>query len=457
MKWVFLIAASVAMVPLFAWLRANPRAAPKIWMLVGFLVVEHGPLHLYMALDSWAGQWPGYTLGAEISLLDLIAVAIYFALPRSRHSLPFLFSMGFYFFAVMLSMFQGSVPKATIYYGWQLARVFFFYVVVTRACAADERVLPALLKGIAFGMFWAAGQAIWERFGVGVLQTAGGFPHRNFLGMVSHFIVYPFFALLLAGERGWFPITVSVAGAIVAVLTTSRATIAFAGFGYLAVFLVSALRGWTPRKSMVMVAGVVAVMALSPLFFSSFEQRFGSDVKSSFFEPDEAREQMADAARMMLSDHPMGIGANHYVIAANMLGYNARSGLNWFNYGSYVHNVYLLVAAETGYLGLVAFVILLLRPLAVAFLCGWRNRKDRRGDLLLGLGVGLLTVYLHNFYEWIFITFQTEYLFAVNAAMVAALAQQLGYWKRTFAKDVKTRPSGHVEPAAGTIHRSRGN
>jgi len=59
------------MVPLFAWLRADPRAAPKIWMLVGFLVVEHGPLHLYMALDSWAGQWPGYTLGAEISLLDL--------------------------------------------------------------------------------------------------------------------------------------------------------------------------------------------------------------------------------------------------------------------------------------------------------------------------------------------------------------------------------------------------
>src|SRR6185503_8617702 len=199
------------------------------------------------------------------------------------------------------------------YYCWQLGRVFFFYAVVAKACAADERVVPALLKGIAFGMFLAAGQAIWERFGAGVLQTAGGFPHRNFLGMVSHFIVYPFFALLLAGERGWFPIAVSMAGAIVAVLTTSRATIAFAGFGYLAVFLVSALRGWTPRKSMVMVAGVVAVMALSPLFFSSFEQRFGSDVESSFFEPDLAREQMVDAASMMLSDHPMGIGANHYV------------------------------------------------------------------------------------------------------------------------------------------------
>ena len=206
MKWILLLIASAAVVPLAGWLRQNPRQAPKLWILVGFLAVEQGPLHTYMALDSWAGQWPGYTFGAEISLLDLICIAIYLTLPRSRHSLPFLFSIGLYFFAASLSVFQASVQTPSVFYVWQLARVFFFYTVVTKACAADERVVPALLKGIAFGMFLAAGQAIWERFGAGVLQTAGGFPHRNFLGMVSHFIVYPFFALLLAGERGWLPL-----------------------------------------------------------------------------------------------------------------------------------------------------------------------------------------------------------------------------------------------------------
>ena len=459
MKWALLLIAAASMVPLSAWLRRNPREAPKLWILVGFLAVEHGPLHVYMAIDSVAGFWPGYTLGAEISLLDLIAVAIYFVLPRSKHSLPFLFSMGFYFFAVFLSVFQGSVPKSALYYCWQLGRVFFFYAVVAKACAADERVVPALLKGIAFGMFLAAGQAIWERFGADVLQTTGGFPHRNFLGMVSHFIVYPFFALLLAGERGWFPITVSLAGAIVAVLTTSRATIAFAGFGYVVVFLLSAMRGWTSRKSMTMVAAAVAVIALSPLFLSSFEQRFGpqTDVESGFFTPDEARLQMEEASRMMLADHPMGIGANHFVTAANTLGYYGRSGLSWANYGSYVHNAYWLVAVETGYLGLFAFVIMLMRPLAVAFLCSWRNRRDKRGDLLLGLGVGLLTVYAHNFYEWIFVTFQTEYLFAINAAMIAGLAQQLGYWRRVETTRIKAdsvaKPTGRPVQTFGINSR----
>ena len=288
-------------------------------------------------------------------------------------------------------------------------------------------------------MFLAAGQAVWQRFGAGLVQAAGGFPHQNFLGMVSHFIVYPFFALLLAGERGWFPIAVSLVGAIVAILTASRATVAIAIFGYVAVFILSAARGWSARKSMAMVAAVFAAIALSPLVVSSFEQRFSSssDLQSSIFEGDLTRDQMEDAARLMLADHPMGIGANHYVTAANNLGYNQKSGLTWANFGAYVHNAYLLVAAETGYLGLAAFAFLLLRPLMVAFICSWRNRRDKRGDLLLGLGVGLLTVYLHNFFEWIFVTFQCEYLFAVNAAMIAALAQRLGYWKQVQARPVQ--------------------
>ena len=96
--------------------------------------------------------------------------------------------------------------------------------------------------------------------------------------------------------------------------------------------------------------------------------------------------------------------------------------------GAIVHNVYWLTAAETGYLGLISLVILLLRPMIVGLRCGWRNRGDERGDLLLGLGISLLTVYIHSFYEWIFITFQVEYIFAATIGLIAGLAQQLGYW-----------------------------
>ena len=98
--------------------------------------------------------------------------------------------------------------------------------------------------------------------------------------------------------------------------------------------------------------------------------------------------------------------------------------------GALVHNVYWLVAAETGYLGFATFVLLLMRPMIVSFLCGWRHRKDVRGDLLLGFGVALLAVYLHSFVEWVFITRGPQYMLALTFGIISGLAQQLGYWRK---------------------------
>jgi O-antigen ligase len=454
-KWLLLIITIAGVPPLAGWLRRNPGAIPKIWMLVGFLTVEHGPIHLYMAFYTWAGQWPGGVLdGAEIALLDLIIFAIYLSLPRGRHSLPFKFSMIFYFIAVLLSVYQASVPMAALFYCWQLVRIFFVFTVVTKACV-DPRVVPSLLKGIAAGLFLATCQAMWQRFGLGILQTGAGFAHQNIIGVISHFIGFPFFALLLAGERGWITKTASLAGILLAALTTSRGTIALTVFGYVVLFIISALRRWTSRKAMIAVTGAIVIGVLAPFIVSSFEKRFNlsGDSTTDFFERDQDRVAMSQAASMILSDHPMGVGANHYVVVASTQGYDAGARVPWNTYGVPVHNVYWLVAAETGYLGIITFVIMLLRPLAVAFLCGWRNRRDQRGDLLLGFSVALLTVNVHSFYEFAFITSEVQYMFAVTVGMVAGLAQQLGYWSRTHAIQIES--SDLVRPIAKAAENFR--
>ena len=43
--------------------------------------------------------------------------------------------------------------------------------------------------------------------------------------------------------------------------------------------------------------------------------------------------------------------------------------------------------------------------------------------------MALLIVYIHSYFEWIFITFPAQYMFALDAGMVAGLATQLGYWR----------------------------
>ena len=428
MKWVALNVLLAAGIFFSWWLRRYPSAVPKALMLMGFLplALSSDSLRLYMAAISWA-DWPGFVKGAEFSVLDAVALALYFSLPSARYALPFRISMALYFVSVLLSAFQAQVPMATLFYPWQLARMFLVYAAVARACSQPHGA-PAVLVGMAAGLVLQAGIAAWERFVLGFVQS-GGTVHQNLLGVMSHFVVFPLFALLLAGRRDWLPAVGTLVGLAVEILTTSRATVGLALFAYAAVFALSALRRWTSRKALVLLFGVFAVVALSPLVVMSFDRRFAAEAPSDYDE----RAAFQAAASMMISDHPLGVGANQYVVVANVDGYNRVAGVAAVpgSLSANVHNVYLLVAAETGYLGLITFVLLLLRPMMVAFLCSWRHPRDQRADLLLGLSVALFTVYLHNFFEWIFVTFQAQYMFALDLGLVAGLTRQLGYRRRS--------------------------
>jgi O-Antigen ligase len=430
-KWVFFVIALAAVLPLAGWLRANPNKTPAIWVLVGFMFLKPEFVRVDMALYSWSAVWRNYVQGIEIYLVDLVLLAIYLSLPRNRTPLPFSGTMTLYFLAVLFATFQTDVMMPSLFYVWQLLRMFFVYAVITRA-SADPRVVPAVLKGLSVALCVQAVYAIYERFGLGVVQAGGSYGNQNLLGMMSHFIVIPAFAMLLAGQRGTFPILVNAAGAILTVLTTSRATVGLALVGYTMVFMLSAFRGWTPRKAKIAILAGIGLAILTPLSIASFEKRASQEKGPEgeiFSLVDESRVAMARAASMILTDHPLGIGPNQYLVVANIAGYNTRAGVNWFDAGSNVHNVYWLVAAETGYAGLIAWLLLLVRPLSASLLCGWRHKHDWRGDLLLGLGVALLVVYAHSYYEWSMVTANVQYLFAVTLGLIAGLAQQLGYWR----------------------------
>ena len=131
---------------------------------------------------------------------------------------------------------------------------------------------------------------------------------------------------------------------------------------------------------------------------------------------------------MILADHPFGIGANNYVVVANSRGYSERAEIPWSSSMAIVHNIYWLTAAETGYLGVIALVLLWFQITITSLRSGWRHTKDLRGDILVALSVTLLIIGLHNAYEWVFFVYDVQYQFAIVAGFVAALSEQLGYW-----------------------------
>ena len=44
---------------------------------------------------------------------------------------------------------------------------------------------------------------------------------------------------------------------------------------------------------------------------------------------DTERTAMKQAAKMIIADHPIGLGANQYVVVTNTGGYSARAGVAW--------------------------------------------------------------------------------------------------------------------------------
>ena len=415
----------MGMAPLIQVMRRKPLEQPWIWILLGFFPVLLSVVpYLNLSAIAWPA-WPGNVKGFQITALDLYALAIYIALPRGQHPIPFRLSMIFYFSAVLLSILFAQVPFAAVFYAWQLARMFLLYAVVIRS-GTDKRIVGWLMRGMAAGLVLETFMTIWERFVEGVIQTGGSFGHQNYLGMTSYFVIFPFFALLMAGQRGWLTAITPLAGTIIWVLTASRATLGLGGFGLIALFIVSALRKWTTRKARVLLFGASILAVLIPVGLSSLETRFAINPLSDDYDE---RVVLNDVAAKILSDNPIGIGANNFTVFANTRGYYARAPLSWMSSGAIVHNIYWLTAAETGYLGIVALVILLLHPLVVALHCGWRHRKDQRGDLLLGIGMALLIVYIHSYFEWIFLTFDIQYLFAILVGVAGGLATQLGYWR----------------------------
>ena len=207
MKWIVLSVCLMSIMPLSAYLRRNPHQSPKLWVVVGFLPFVIQYYHWYMAVDS-TSAWGGYVKGAEVSILDLIAITLYFSITGPKQPLPFRLSMGLYFLTVLLSAFQAWQPQESLFFPWQLARMFLVYATVTKGCS-DPRVTPAVLRGMGAGMIFEAGFAIWQRFAMGLTQTAGTEGHQNLLGVMSHLVILPFFALLLAGRRGPFAVAVS--------------------------------------------------------------------------------------------------------------------------------------------------------------------------------------------------------------------------------------------------------
>lgn len=416
MKWILLVALIGAIAPLAMLLRAQPKYLVHACYLMGLLVFFLDP-YLNIAPISW--HWSGAVKGFELSIIDVIAVAIIFATQSVK--LPWTLKAGLavYVMGIVISSFYAAQPTAVGFYVWQLMRAIFVCIAVVRATTAEKNAAVALAAGLGTGIIAEALLATKQYLG-GDMQPGGTLGHRNILGLTSHFAVLPALALLLAGRRSLLAATVVIAGALIAVTGGGRATIGLYVAGIILTTALSMRHKITGRKAALAGAAGFCLLLAAPVMMWSIDRRSAAARASS----DHERRALTEAARMIIRDYPLGVGANQYVMVANLGGYSSRAGVAW-NYGSRsapVHNSYYLVFAELGPVGLIGILAALAAVILTGLRAARRLATEERSELLLGYLGALIVVSIHLAFEWLFATSYIHYLLAMNIGAVIGLA-----------------------------------
>ena len=419
MKWIVLGGLLALIAPLTVLLRSKPNYLVHACYFMGLMVFFFDP---YLNIGPVTWDWTGVIKGIEVTIVDIIAVSILLATPSVPTPLSLKIGLGIYGLALILSSLVAEILTPAVFYIWQFCRAVVVFLAVARATAAQNGVPFALVAGIGTATVIEALVAAKQYLG-GDPAAGGTLGHRNILGLTSHFAVMPAFALLLAGRRNLPAIAVLCAGAVIALTGGGRATIGLFGIGVVVTTILSIRHKATGRKSMMAGLAVLLLVLSAPAMMWAVGRRSVEARISS----NEERAAMTSAARMIIADHPLGVGPNQYLIAANLGGYSERAGVAWnySNRSAPVHNSYLLVWAEMGIIGLIGLLAMLVSIVVVGLRAMRRLAWDERSELMIGLLATIIVVGAHIAFEWLFITNYVHYLLAMSMGALVGITATL--------------------------------
>ena len=188
--------------------------------------------------------------------------------------------------------------------------------------------------------------------------------------------------------------------------------------------LVLAVRRKRIRLKTAIVSGVAAALVLL------VTEIFGSDLILSRLTSNDqgstnSRFTLAKAALDIFRDNPVvGVGLNNYALVSPR--YDRADAASWNHFTPIVHNVYLLIAAETGIIGLAAFVVFL----SILMIQAWRIIAQAPNDTVWVAGVGILggliAMGIHSMVDYVFLGSGLVFTqFWLLAGLTASLIQRI--------------------------------
>ena len=418
---------------LAAWAALSQRVFR--WVFVAFLLSTLYMLDINFMSHEW---YRGSTRGFEVSISDLLLAILLIAFFAQSKS---------------LNRVEGGIqwlPKGTI------PILLFLGIATLSLLGAESRLyglfeLSKMLKGLM--IFWVMANIVkteeWARVtffaicvlaGVeiafasmqhfrGIYRIPGTLGHPNSLAMYMNMLIPILLAYALFSEarRRWIYFILIAGGVTIVMLTFSRGGWIGLALACGIVVCISLIQKPSPRLVGILALGVIMVGGLVVKEWPHLVKRWtGAHVESLH-----GRLKMNEGAYVMMGQSPwLGVGVNNsaawlqqkekdvggdpFSRITGRSRFNLLLGslqlseeqleqdieaLTYVEHGVMIHNIYLVTAAETGLLGLGAFLLIALRLGWIAGRTVLASHQGLGGVLALGILGTLVATYVQGLAE----------------------------------------------------------
>jgi len=391
----------------------------------------------------------GVTKGYEISLIDTAAISLLtcglVAKDRKFIWLPAgTLVWAFYVFACSLSLISALNVNYVL---MSILKFSKCWILVYAVCNSirNEKDIQVYLDAIVLMIGYQFLIVLKMKYIDGYYQVRGLFEHQNPLAMFTYMAILPLLSTALSKHVS---LTRSIVylfgfgcGAVIIMAALSRAALALFGVG--AVLVVAGGLLLRPSLKRVGVAGLGALGAAFLLFMTAdtIISRFGDEGNKA---SGETREVMNQAAVAMVEDKPFGVGWNNFGKAINppypygdvIDEWNRERGqkVDEDYAKGVVESIYYLHLGENGYIGLAAFLLVIVSQMVRS---GWYTLSRRRslhGDLAMGIFVAILITAVHLQLERVLTQTKNLALWMVMFGFLAAIKCRKEPGKRDPAK-----------------------
>lgn len=454
LKHYLFLAMTFCFIPAAVWAGIKYQWAEKLLVVGTFFSTSYLIDINILSMELYRGDTRGFEFGVTDWMVISLILVMYLS-PRWRKKRPSLLPpnsslMLIYLLIGIATLFVSYVPIYGAFGISKIIRAMAVYWVAYNYLRSEKDlhfILMILASIVAFEFLLVLQQRM-----AGLYRAQGTLPHSNTLAMYINMMNMIFLSFVINGRsQGYQKLVYWMAlgmGTLIVLATFSRGALAVMVMCYALVIFMSAYDRPRPAKLKVIAVLFLCALPVAIKVTPSIIKRF----ETAPINAELSRHQANDAAVAMANASWLGVGLNNYSYAVNNTEFSRFVPLEVDR--GIVHNIYLLHAAEMGWIGLFIFLLMILRFQWMAASIIFKRYDTTVSHVAIGIFAAMTALWVQSMLEWAFRQTYLTVEFFMLAGFLAALprVQKAMVKMRRNQRTMNKRPARLRRPSAPIDH-----